>query len=111
MTDCNQSLLKHDFNRTNETTVGSMELKIYLKRIIGKGSFGRVKYCVAMMNERPVSFAVKIIDKLSTVYQRNRMAIDREISIIEMIRHVNLVTCFSVAHHHHNVYIFMEYCK
>lgn len=86
-------------------------LKVYLKKTIGKGSFGCVKYCVAMVNNESVGFAVKIISKHSTMYRYNSTVVEREISILEKIHHPNLILLIKFVNYRHYVYMYMEYCK
>lgn len=86
-------------------------LKVYLKKTIGKGSFGRVKYCMAMVNNESVGFAVKIINKHSTMYRYNGSVLEREVSIWEQCQHPNLILLIKIVNYRHCVYMYMEYCK
>lgn len=70
-------------NRT--TTAYNSQIKVYFKNTIGKGTFGQVKYCVAKVNNETIGFAVKIIDKKSSVFQCNKSLIKREIMISKKV--------------------------
>lgn len=94
-----------------ESAAGRTRLDVYLKRTIGKGSYGQVKYCVATVNRRPVVFAVKIVDKKCRTYRNNPSAIDREIAILRQVSHPNLVLLIKTAADSRHVYMYMEYCK
>jgi len=94
-------------NNTNDRST----LQVYLKKTVGKGSFGRVKYCVATVDDEPVGFAVKIIDKQSVTYRYNSSAIEREISILKKIHHPNLILFIKIVNYRHYVYMYMEYCR
>lgn len=88
-------------------------LKVYLKNTIGKGTYGRVKYCVADLDNETVGFAVKIIKKNNSAKNgpdESPSAIEREISILEKIKHPNLVFFIQIANHRRKVYLYMEFC-
>lgn len=86
-------------------------LKVYLQKTIGKGSFGCVKYCVAVVNNESIGFAVKIINKNSTSYRYNSAVIEREISILKKVHHPNLIMFIKINNYNNYVYMYMEYCK
>lgn len=86
-------------------------LKVYLQKTIGKGSFGHVRYCKAVVGNKPVGFAVKIICKYSSKYQFNRGLVDREVSILKKLQHPNLITFIRLLDNQYYVYMYMEYCK
>ncbi|XP_025203368.1 CBL-interacting protein kinase 1-like [Melanaphis sacchari] len=101
--------------KQNRTTAVSYEyntqIKVYFKNTIGKGTFGKVKYCVAKVNNKTIGFAVKIINKKSSICQCNKSAIKREIIISKKVNHPNLIKFIKIIIHNHYVYMYMEYCK
>lgn len=86
----------------------SLMVKVYLKKTIGRGTFGCVKYCTAKVNNKPIgSFAVKIIKKYSETYSNY----NREIFISKIVQHPNLMKVTKIVKHPQYNYMFMEYCK
>jgi len=96
----------------NRSTVShKSKIKVYFENTIGKGTFGQVKYCVANVNNETIGFAVKIIDKKSSVYKCNKSAINREIIISKKVNHPSLIKFIKIIIHSSYVYMYMEYCK
>lgn len=94
-----------------KTDTENSTLSVHMKKVIGKGSFGHVRYCRAVVNDERVGFAVKIINKHSLMYYYNKEAVDREVSILKKIHHPNLVLFIKIVDYGHYVYMYMECCK
>lgn len=86
----------------------SLQVKVYLKKTIGRGTFGCVKYCTAKVNNKSVgSFAVKIVKK----YSGTCSYYNREIFISKIVQHPNLMKVTKIVKRPQHNYMFMEYCK
>jgi 5'-AMP-activated protein kinase catalytic alpha subunit len=78
-------------------------------KTIGKGTFGKVKLGVhELTNER---VAVKILekDKIQDVNDVERVA--REIHILKMIRHPNIIQLYEIIETPKQLYLIMEYAN
>lgn len=93
----------------NGTPAGKRTLKVYLLNTIGKGTYGRVKYCVVDLDNEPLGLAVKIIKKNSNK-AKSSSAVEREIAILQKIKHPNLVFLIQITNYRHKVYVYMEFC-
>ncbi|KAL6998500.1 CBL-interacting protein kinase 2 [Sarracenia purpurea var. burkii] len=80
-----------------------------LGRLLGQGTFAKVYYGRNLKNDKPV--AVKIIDK-ANVFKVGRIdQIKREISVMRLARHPNIVQLYEVMATKTKIYIVMEYVK
>lgn len=80
-----------------------------IDKTIGKGTFGKVKLGVhELTNER---VAVKILekDKIQDVNDVERVA--REIHILKMIRHPNIIQLYEIIETPKQLYLIMEYAN
>lgn len=80
-----------------------------MSKTIGKGTFGKVKLGVHnLTNER---VAVKILekDKIQDVNDVERVA--REIHILKMIRHPNIIQLYEIIETPKQLYLIMEYAN
>jgi serine/threonine protein kinase len=80
--------------------------KYELYRTLGEGSFGKVKY--AVNKETNEAVAVKILDKDKIQKQNMGAQIKKEISIMRMIKHDNVVCVKDVFATTSNIFIVLE---
>ncbi len=86
------------------------ELKHYdIKKIIGKGTFGKVKLGVHIPTDENV--AIKILEKDKIDDEGDRERISREIHILKIIRHPNIVQLYEIFEDGDRLYLIMEYAQ
>ena len=78
------------------------------KSTIGKGTFGKVK--LGINKESGEKAAIKILEKAKIVTKDDEERVDREISILNRLSHLNVVKIFDIKETKERYYIFMEYC-
>ena len=78
------------------------------KSTIGKGTFGKVK--LGVNKESGEKAAIKILEKAKIVTKDDEERVDREISILNRLSHLNVVKIFDIKETKERYYIFMEYC-
>ncbi|CAM9185589.1 unnamed protein product, partial [Phaeothamnion confervicola] len=83
-------------------TVGKYEIG----RTLGEGTFGKVKAAIDSTTGNRV--AIKILDKGSISKQNMAAQIRREISIMKLIRHENVVNLYEVLASRTKVFIILE---
>ncbi|GKV06303.1 hypothetical protein SLEP1_g18204 [Rubroshorea leprosula] len=88
--------------------VGTKKVGKYeLGRTIGEGTFAKVKYARNM--ETGESVAVKILAKSTILKHRMVDQIKREISIMKIVRHPNIVRLHEVLASRTKIYIILEF--
>ncbi|EDK31479.2 protein kinase (macronuclear) [Tetrahymena thermophila SB210] len=89
--------------------VGQQRIKIYLKKLIGAGAYGKVYLSDYYENESssPKISATKILDN----NQKDLIDITREIQIITQIEGENIVEAYLAFKNTSQVYIVSEYCE
>lgn len=83
--------------------------KFELGRLLGQGTFAKVHY--ARNLESGVSVAIKIIDKDKVLKVGMIDQIKREISVMRLIRHPNVIELYEVMATKTKIYFVMEYAK
>ena len=78
------------------------------KSTIGKGTFGKVK--LGVNKESGEKAAIKILEKAKILTKDDEERVDREISILNRLSHLNVVKIFDIKETKERYYIFMEYC-
>eukprot|EP00270_Netrium_digitus_P005134 TRINITY_DN1669_c0_g1_i1.p1 TRINITY_DN1669_c0_g1~~TRINITY_DN1669_c0_g1_i1.p1 ORF type:complete len:455 (+),score=105.47 TRINITY_DN1669_c0_g1_i1:157-1521(+) len=81
--------------------------KYELGRTLGAGSFAKVKF--ARNTETGESVAVKVVDKEKILKHKMVEQIKREISIMKLVRHPNVVTLHEVLASRLKIYIVLEF--
>ncbi|GLJ07984.1 hypothetical protein SUGI_0079030 [Cryptomeria japonica] len=94
---------KTDHNVKNR--VGKYELV----RTIGQGAFAKVKLARNMETGKLV--AIKVIEKAKVVNGRKADQIKREISIMKLVKHPNVVELYEVMASKSRIYLVMEYLQ
>ncbi|KAH1073789.1 hypothetical protein J1N35_026117 [Gossypium stocksii] len=89
--------------RTTRTRVGKYELG----RTLGEGSFAKVKF--AKNVETGECVAIKILDREQVLRRRIVEQIKREISIMKLIKHPNVIKIYEVMASKTKIYIVIEY--
>ena len=79
--------------------------KYELGKTLGSGSFSKVKLGV---DDTGRQYAVKIIDKEQLIRENMEEQLKREISIMKMLNHPNIVNLFDVLQTQNNIYLVLE---
>ncbi|CAH9101175.1 unnamed protein product [Cuscuta epithymum] len=89
---------------------GSLLMQRYeLGKLLGQGTFAKVHH--ARNLKTGMSVAIKIIDKEKIFKVGMMEQIEREISIMKMVRHPNIVQLYEVMASKTKIYIVLEYAK
>lgn len=80
-----------------------------LGRLLGQGTFAKVYYARSLVTNQSV--AIKIIDKEKITKVGLIDQIKREISILRMVKHPNIVLLYEVMATRTKIYFVMEYAK
>ncbi|KAL2333054.1 hypothetical protein Fmac_014267 [Flemingia macrophylla] len=80
-----------------------------LGRLLGQGTFGKVYYARSAITNQSV--AIKVIDKDKITKTGQSEQIKREISIMRLARHPNIIHLFEVMANKNKIYFVMEYAK
>jgi len=91
--DCNNSSKK----------VGSY----ILGETIGEGTFGKVKLAKHTLTGENV--AIKILDKEKILDDTDILRVKKELSILQSLKHINVIQLYEIIHTPHNIYLVMEY--
>ncbi|KAH0747922.1 hypothetical protein KY290_027154 [Solanum tuberosum] len=89
---------------------GSILMERYeVGRLLGQGTFAKVYYARNIKTGQSV--AIKVIDKEKVLRVGLMNQIKREISVMKLVRHPNIVHLFEVMATKTKIYFIMEYCK
>lgn len=89
---------------------GSVLMQKYeLGRLLGQGTFAKVHY--ARNLDTGFSVAIKIVDKEKVLKVGMIEQIKREISVMKLVRHPNIVELYEVMASKTKIYFVMEYAK
>ena len=83
--------------------------KYKIKRILGRGTFSTVK--LAIDNETGEKIAIKMLEKNKIRTKRDFKRIEREISMVKIVNHLNIAQIYEVKEDKDKYYIMMEYCE
>ena len=83
--------------------------KFALDKTIGKGTFGKVKLGVHELTGERVAVKILEKDKIQDVNDVERVA--REIHILKMIRHPNIIQLYEIIETPKQLYLIMEYAN
>lgn len=83
--------------------------KYEVGRLLGKGTFAKVYYARNIKTSQSV--AIKVIDKEKVLKVGLIDQIKREISIMRMVRHPNIVELYEVMATRSKIYFVLEYVK
>ncbi|KAK7333142.1 hypothetical protein VNO80_29906 [Phaseolus coccineus] len=80
-----------------------------LGRLLGQGTFGKVYYARSAITNQSV--AIKMIDKDKIMRTGQVEQIRREISVMRLAKHPNIIQLFEVMANKSKIYFVMEYAK
>ena len=80
-----------------------------IKETIGKGTFSTVKLGEHIKTKKKV--AIKILDKEKLKTKEDSTRIQREIKILSIMDHPNIIKTYKITETAKNYYIIMEYCE
>ncbi|KAL2665044.1 hypothetical protein GLYMA_02G234800v4 [Glycine max] len=92
-----------------ENTSNILMQKYELGRLLGQGTFAKVYYARSTITNQSV--AVKVIDKDKVIKNGQADHIKREISVMRLIKHPNVIELFEVMATKSKIYFVMEYAK
>ncbi|CAG9828893.1 unnamed protein product [Diabrotica balteata] len=81
----------------------------YIGQVIGKGAYSKV--CVATRCGTNQKSACKIINKNNPVEEFINKFVARELAIIRMVKHRNIVKVYKIVEAPSKIYVFMEFCE
>jgi serine/threonine protein kinase len=81
--------------------------KYEVGRTIGEGTFAKVKF--TQNTETGESVAMKVLDRSSTLKHKTAEQIKREISIMKLVRHPNVVRLHEVLASRKKIFIILEF--
>lgn len=91
-------------------TVGTIVMQKYeVGRLLGKGTFAKVYYARCVRTGQSV--AIKVIDKKKVTKMGIMDRIEREISVMRLVKHPNIVHLHEVMATKTKIYFVMEYAK
>ena len=76
---------------------------------IGSGTFGTVRIATHCLTNEKV--AVKVLDKVRILEEINKTRFEREIKILKLLHHRNLIQLYSVIQNSTTIYLIMEYAE
>ena len=80
-----------------------------IKEKIGEGTFSTVK--LAINRQTGENVAIKIMEKSKMIYEEDKNRLEREIEVLKIIRHPNLIHLYSVLKKDDTIYLIMKYIK
>lgn len=80
-----------------------------IKKDLGEGTFGKVKLAEHKHSKELV--AVKILEKDKIVDEGDRERVTREIQILKLIRHPNIIQLYEIVEDDDRLYLIMEYAQ
>lgn len=92
-------------NKTSKVLLQKYELG----RLLGQGTFGKVYYGRSTITNQSV--AIKVIDKDKVLKTDQTDNIKREISIMRMVKHPNIIHLYEVMATKSKIYFVIEYAK
>ena len=81
----------------------------HIKETIGKGTFSIVKLGINKATNEKV--AIKILKKKKILHKADKSRLEREISILKKLNHINVINSHKINEDSDNYYIVMEYCE
>ncbi|OAY24140.1 CBL-interacting serine/threonine-protein kinase 10 [Manihot esculenta] len=88
---------------------GILTQKYEIGRLLGQGTFAKVYYARSISTNQSV--AIKVIDKEKILRAGLVDQIKREISVMRIVRHPNIVHLYEVMATKSKIYFVIEYCK
>ena len=76
---------------------------------IGKGTFSVVKLGLNKKTKEKV--AIKILKKKKIIHKTDKIRLEREISILKKLNHINVIKIHKINDDQEKYYIVIEYCE
>jgi len=92
-----------------ENTSKVLMQRYELGRLLGQGTFGKVYYGRSTITNQSV--AIKMIDKDKVIKNDQADVIKREISVMRLVKHPNIIELFEVMATKGKIYFVIEYAK
>nr|KYP72972.1 CBL-interacting serine/threonine-protein kinase 10 [Cajanus cajan] len=92
-----------------ENTSNILLQKYELGRLLGQGTFAKVYYARSTITNQSV--AIKVIDKDKVIKTGQVDHIKREISVMRLVKHPNIIELFEVMATKSKIYFVIEYAK
>ena len=99
---------KKEKEKINKIENNKMIDDYIIKNTIGKGTFSTVKLGEHIKTKQKV--AIKILNKEKIKEKEDLERIKREIKILQMMDHPNIIKTYKISENTKNYYIIMEYC-
>lgn len=91
----------------NQSKIHPLLSGYIIEKDLGEGTFGKVK--LAIHKESNEKVAIKVLEKEKIIEESDRERISREIQILKLIRHPNIVQMYEIIEDEQNLYLVMEY--
>ena len=108
-TQKSQKSFKKDIESIPEPSSNKMIEDYLIKETIGKGTFSVVKLGEHIKTK--VKVAIKILDKGKIKTKEDLTRIQREIKILSMLDHPNIIKTYKISETPKKYFIIMEYCE
>ncbi|CDW81651.1 carbon catabolite derepressing protein [Stylonychia lemnae] len=89
----------------NEKIIGSYRIE----KTLGQGTFGKVKQGIHIHTEQKV--AIKILEKKKIKDVNDVERVTREIHILKIVRHPNIIQLYEIIETQSKLYLIMEHCS
>ncbi|KAJ3322435.1 Serine/threonine-protein kinase par-1 [Blyttiomyces sp. JEL0837] len=100
----------YDASQSTGGEEGSLFLDRYrIEKILGEGSYGKVKLAMDLENNRKV--ALKVVDKSTIKRPEHVTRIKREVRILKLLNHPHIVKLYDVAETEREIVLSMEYVE
>lgn len=88
--------------------VPNLYMRLDLEKTLGQGTFGKVKLAIHERTGEKV--AVKVLEKKKIVDVSDIERVSREIHILKLVRHPNLIQLYEIIETPKYLFLVMEYC-
>ena len=103
----NKNIFKNQKNYLKNISKIKNENEFILGKKLGEGTFGTVRLGTHKITGEKV--AIKILDKKKILEETDKTRLEREIKIMKIIRHPNIVHLYNVIETNQFIYLIMEY--
>ena len=107
--DFDQEILSIPPENSNNPQNDKTLCDFIIKEKIGEGTFSTVKVAINLQTNEKV--AIKIMQKSKIILDEDKTRLEREIQVLKILRHPNLVHLYSVIEKDDKIYLIMEYNK
>ena len=80
-----------------------------IKETLGKGTFSIVKLGINKITKEKV--AIKILNKKKLLHIEDKTRIEREITFLKKLNHINVIKIYKINEDEEKYYIIMEFCE